>query len=177
MKVSGPRRAYLIRTIDLFDPSLLQLPLRKHHARVSARRSESWHSAAFAPSSSPAAPRHVALLGTRGPSRPRPPLTVPPAQPAFWNRLVLRYNTITSALFVSCVVSRQLREDDVHLCARQASPRFCTFWVLNALFAAVSFFIVLLPFLSPFFQSFEPLDGLIDTIECEIADLRLCFFN
>lgn len=135
MKVSGPHRAYLIRTIDLFDPSLLQLPLRKHHARVSARRSESWHSAAFAPSSSPAAPRHVALLGTRGPSRPRPPLTVPPARPACVlesPRAAIQHHHFSSICSLRCVEAAQGRRRP-SLCASSITPVFyilgfeCTF--------------------------------------------------
>lgn len=146
---------------------------RKHYARVSGRRAESWHSAVFAPSTP--TPCHVALLGTRGPSRPWSLHTVPPdclrfginsrcdttPSPQLYLEPPLLRGSAGKPLFVSVRVKHQFWYILGFECT------FCCSLILHEL----------LPFLSPFFQSFEPSNGLIDTIGCEIADLRLCFFN
>lgn len=182
MKVSGPRRAYLIGTIDLFDPPT---PLRPSRSLKRLRKSvwkESWE----------LAQRRVALLA---PGTVAAPLCR--SADSFWSRLaLLRCNAATSGLFLACVASTvaQVRRR-TSLRASQATTakkKSCDLQFLpfvrfsdvttESLFAGFSSPLCLMRmmlgfFFSFLFQGFERLDGLIDTIEYKIANPRLCFFN
>lgn len=99
-------------------------------------------------------------------------------------------------LFLACVASTvaQVRRRPSHPCksSNDCKKKSCDLQFLpfvrfsdvtaESLFAGFSSHLCLMRmmlgfFFSFFFQGFERLDGLIDTIECEIANPRLCFFN
>lgn len=90
MKVSGPRRAYLIRTIDLFDPPPFPLP-----ENITQECLEGERRAGKAPPLLRFLPP-PAMLPYLVPEAPpdRGRLTAS-RLPAFWNHRALRYNTIT----------------------------------------------------------------------------------
>lgn len=103
MKVSGPRRAYLIGTIDLFDPPSRAPPAPPKRLRKSVWK-ESWE----------LAQRRVALLAPGTVAAPRRR-----SANSFWSRrTLLRCNAATSGLFLACVASMvaQVRRRPSHPC-------------------------------------------------------------